>query len=517
MARTYRRDNRGRFSSTGRAGTGRQLAARMVSRGTNRLTRDNAGRITSVGGQGATARGGRLRTAAGNKRATQLARLKGTGGRLRKPISSRPRVSRAEPLMTGGTLASRSSLKRARQKLRENPGSAQRGAVTRANKYAAAARARDTTAKKFGRPAGAMRRRTEERPMAWSAEKSSRATLQKVGAQGGRVRVGKVGDGQSKTAVKRKPTEASVKAAKAERVIERWRSIGEGKTGIKARQSRRVQDRAKTWLIGLAPNATYQSGPKKGQQRTREETIKALSKNLQDKKRVRQAGEAYKRTPISGTYGKMLTSGRLDLVRTRLNKRAAARAAYGYSAMSPNKAETSRAVLKRAQEFAKNPRGNKKLTALSRPRPQQKQASATSRAIQQPASTAKAVASSPRSSGPKLNAFQRSDARYAKRKYGVHSTISDPGRKSQRSPRRTLQSGQRVAITGRTRKQVRQSYAKTVTNKLFDNYNRGLTRNAGPKLRIRKQALYDQFSVFGGSKTVSRSRVTRPRPRRRRP
>lgn len=140
MARTYKRDSNGRFASTGGARSGRP-AAKPVSRGKNRITRDNAGRITSVGGEGATARGGRLRTAAGNKRAVQTARIKGGGGRLRKPISSRPRVSRAEPLMTGGTLAARSSLRRARQKLQTNPTAAQRGAVTRANRYAAAARA----------------------------------------------------------------------------------------------------------------------------------------------------------------------------------------------------------------------------------------------------------------------------------------------------------------------------------------------------------------------------------------
>lgn len=41
------------------------------------MTRDNAGRITSQGGNGATARGGRLRTASGKQRAVQTARIKG--------------------------------------------------------------------------------------------------------------------------------------------------------------------------------------------------------------------------------------------------------------------------------------------------------------------------------------------------------------------------------------------------------------------------------------------------------
>lgn len=49
----------------------------MASRGANRLTRDNAGKITSVGGDGATARGGRLRTASGKQRGAVMAKVKG--------------------------------------------------------------------------------------------------------------------------------------------------------------------------------------------------------------------------------------------------------------------------------------------------------------------------------------------------------------------------------------------------------------------------------------------------------
>lgn len=77
MARTYKRDALGRFAGGG--GGGGRPKARSVARGANRLTRDNAGRITSVGGDGATARGGRLRTAGGKQRAVQTARLKGRG------------------------------------------------------------------------------------------------------------------------------------------------------------------------------------------------------------------------------------------------------------------------------------------------------------------------------------------------------------------------------------------------------------------------------------------------------
>jgi hypothetical protein len=81
MARTYRRDSRGRFAGGG--GGSSRPAAKPAPRGTNRLTRDNSGRITSQGGNGATARGGRLKTASGKLRATQTARIKGGGGKLR--------------------------------------------------------------------------------------------------------------------------------------------------------------------------------------------------------------------------------------------------------------------------------------------------------------------------------------------------------------------------------------------------------------------------------------------------
>ena len=80
MARKYKRDGNGRFAGGGGGSSGggsKRPAAKTVSRGANRLTRDNAGKITSVGGSGATARGGRLRTAAGNKRAMQTAKVSG--------------------------------------------------------------------------------------------------------------------------------------------------------------------------------------------------------------------------------------------------------------------------------------------------------------------------------------------------------------------------------------------------------------------------------------------------------
>jgi len=78
--RTYKRDANGRFASTGGGGSKRP-AAKRVAKGPNKVTRDNAGRITSVGGDGATMRGGRLRTAGGKLRATQTARVKSPGAK----------------------------------------------------------------------------------------------------------------------------------------------------------------------------------------------------------------------------------------------------------------------------------------------------------------------------------------------------------------------------------------------------------------------------------------------------
>lgn len=51
-----------------------------------RYVRDNRGRFASKGA-GATARGGRLRTASGNKRATQTMKVAGSGSKIRKPMS----------------------------------------------------------------------------------------------------------------------------------------------------------------------------------------------------------------------------------------------------------------------------------------------------------------------------------------------------------------------------------------------------------------------------------------------
>jgi hypothetical protein len=54
---------------------------RAATRAGNRLNRDNSGRISGIGRNGATVRGGRLKTAKGNARATRLASMKPAGFR----------------------------------------------------------------------------------------------------------------------------------------------------------------------------------------------------------------------------------------------------------------------------------------------------------------------------------------------------------------------------------------------------------------------------------------------------
>jgi hypothetical protein len=73
-----------------------------------RYTRDNRGRFASAGGGGATARGGRLRTASGKKRATQTMKAAGAGGAgvmKGKPTGKAATVSREQFVARQGSRA----------------------------------------------------------------------------------------------------------------------------------------------------------------------------------------------------------------------------------------------------------------------------------------------------------------------------------------------------------------------------------------------------------------------------
>lgn len=121
MARTYRRDSNGRFASGG--GGSVRPKARSAPRGTNRLTRDNAGRITSVGGEGATARGGRLRTAGGKLRATQTARIGGkragvVGGRVARTVAGEKVMAKVREATATGRSRAQAAMAQAKRSRR---------------------------------------------------------------------------------------------------------------------------------------------------------------------------------------------------------------------------------------------------------------------------------------------------------------------------------------------------------------------------------------------------------------
>ncbi len=138
MARTYKRDSRGRFSGSGSGGGGGKSrpAPRQVQRGVNRLTRDNAGRITSVGGSGATARGGRIRTAAGNLRATVTSKAgmvsqgRLTGAPLKSTIGKTSKARLNMGLTRPGKPGQREAYNAARTQLRANKPAAPKPAAT---------------------------------------------------------------------------------------------------------------------------------------------------------------------------------------------------------------------------------------------------------------------------------------------------------------------------------------------------------------------------------------------------
>ena len=334
---------------------------------------------------------------------------------------------------------------------------------------------------------------------------------------------------------------AKAPGTKVERVISRLNNVGKDRTGLKAKSARNVRRNAAAFLNSgyISGTQRYERGAKKGQPRDMGERLKRADKMISGGSQVaRNARKSYRegmkpqaasvrlRPPafdnaaINRRRERVFESNRRNRGGLSSTKSERASKIYGSQLMGreprgrgagvPLDLRRAAAAEKRANQLKTSKvgaaKGGQKLRARLKTRSgvikSNKSAGASLRIAKRKAQSIK------------LDAFQRSEARYAKRKYGVRSTISNPGRKSQRSPRRALQTGERVPITGRTRKQIQRSYAKTITNKLFDNYNRGLTRNAGPKLRIRKQPLYDQFSLFGGSKTMSRTTATRANRRR---
>jgi hypothetical protein len=109
-----------------------------------------------TGGTFSRLSGGKMSAGAGKRGKARAARVEAMAG-MRKMLGRVKPGKSAEPLSTGGTLAARASLKRARAKAGAGAGPAQRGAVTRANTYAKASKARNTRSLKGGEKAGVMK------------------------------------------------------------------------------------------------------------------------------------------------------------------------------------------------------------------------------------------------------------------------------------------------------------------------------------------------------------------------
>jgi len=101
----------------------------------------------------------------------------------------------------------------------------------------------------------------------------------------------------------------------------------------------------------------------------------------------------------------------------------------------------------------------------------------------------------------KLDPFQRSEAASAKRRYGVHSTISNPGRRSTRSPRVTTSTGSRVAVTGRSKSQISSDYQRRISN---------LGSSSSRRSTITRTTVGTQFGLFGSTR-ISNYKVSRRR------
>lgn len=109
--------------------------------------------------------------------------------------------------------------------------------------------------------------------------------------------------------------------------------------------------------------------------------------------------------------------------------------------------------------------------------------------------------------GYKLDAMQRSEAAYAKRKYGVRSTVSNPGRRSRRGKMTTTSSGARVMSTGRTRSQAGAAQSRKTRRLLTDMNPSGS--------RLRRQKKLPQLNIFGGADIGTYLEPAAKGPRRR--
>lgn len=105
----------------------------------------------------------------------------------------------------------------------------------------------------------------------------------------------------------------------------------------------------------------------------------------------------------------------------------------------------------------------------------------------------------------KLSPMQRSEAKYAKRKYGVSSTVSNPGRPSIRMPRKTTSTGARIAVRGNkaaTSSAYKQRISGTLNRTRTGSIGIGGVRN-NPRIR-RVDTGMRQLNMLGSANPLYR-------------
>jgi len=434
MARTYKRDSRGRFASGGGSGSGRP-ATKGLSTGKNRLTRDNSGRITGQGGSGATARGGRLKTAAGNARARQVGRLKGA------PAGT---VSRGGKARGAAPVAKAKTVKPAARVTKKAAAEAKLDRVI--------ARAQNIGFRRFDKEG-----RSERARNAVQVERRARNWINMLGTNTRKPpkTVAEMKANAAKVMADRKKVKAKAEIQSTKWAISRSRAQRAPKfdqTAIQRRRNRVIE--ADKRRGGISNNATIEA------------------RNIYDAQ-LRGQLPKQRGALLPGMKAAGQRARNANVVRGAKPKVGAPKGGAG------------------AQIRARGKRGGQ-LAAPSGPSMRQRLRAAAK---------------------VKLSPMQRSEAKYAKRKYGVSSTVSNPGRPSMRLPRRTTSGGARIAVRGNkaaTTRAYKQRVSATLgntrkTDMATMGIGGGLRKLSNPRIR-KQQTGMTQLSLVGRNKPLVRFR-----------
>lgn len=347
MARSYKRDSRGRFASGG-------------------------------GGSRATRPSGPASPARGRKQGTKPTRRQGLVTQRRAVASTKRKLAAMDP--------ADQSIKGALSKR------AQKAAVTRAKNKLKAAKEKGTV--KLPKMAGAVRVGRKK----GKGVKAGRKPKQQA-APAKPVKQVKQGGGRSKSGSKQQ---------RAQRILDRLNAIGVNRTGVKAKQAARVWERARRFYLLTSGSGTFESGPRKGQQKTRQEWLKQFGDRVSNPRMARKIASDYRRLirnapsetrALSGPRSRA-RPGQAERGRKRLTRVAQRGRTDAYTPRTTRGANSA-AVAERAAAWYQG----------QRPTPRQSAISTRNRSL--------AIKTAP---VVRMSKQQRQESEAAKRKYGVRST-----------------------------------------------------------------------------------------------